>query len=55
MKRNRKLQAIKNRKKKYSLRNAIAPPSIRHSALKGTGYNRKKEKRQLEKEIRDLS
>ena len=55
MKRYRKLKSIKNRKKKYSSRKLLAPPTIRHSALKGTGYNRNKEKRQFEKEIRDFS
>ena len=47
MKKRRKIKQIrkdKNRNNQPKIRNPIAPPSIRHSASKGTGYNRKKEK-----------
>lgn len=54
MKKRRRLQTIRNKGKKLSIRNPIAPPSIRHSALKGTGYNRLKEKEKFNEEIRDF-
>jgi len=48
MKRRRKLAKIKNKNKStVKVRNPIAPPSIRHKASKGTGYNRHNEKKEL--------
>ena len=54
MKKQRKIKSIKNRSKYIKIRSPIAPPTIRHSASKGTGYNRLKEKREFLKEKREL-
>ena len=55
MKKQRRIRAIKNkRKQQIKLRSPIAPPTIRHGASKGTGYNRLKEKREFLKEKRNL-
>ena len=53
MKKRRKIKAIKSKGNKVSLRNPIAPPSIRHSALKGTGYNRLEEKKNFKREVEE--
>ena len=54
MRKQRRLRAVKNKNKQVKTRSPIAPPTIRHSALKGTGYNRLKEKREFLKEKRGL-
>ena len=54
MKKRRRLKTVKSKKKPIQIRSIIAPPSIRHSALKGTGYDRNKEKREFLKEKRDF-
>ena len=53
MKRHRKLKSIKSGKAKINTRKPIAPPSIRHSALKGTGYNRLEEKKNFKREVEE--
>ena len=58
MKKRRKIKQIRKDKTQNNqpkVRNPIAPPSIRHSALKGTGYNRKKEKKEFLNQIRELN
>jgi len=49
--RKRKLRGVLFNKKRHQqkYRFPVAPPSVRHSAKKGTGYNRNQEK----KEFRD--
>ena len=55
MKKQRKIRAIKNkREQQIKLRNPIAPPTIRHRASKGTGYNRLKDKRNFMQELKDI-
>ena len=55
MKKQRKIRSIKNKNKQVKIRNPIAPPTIRHSASRGTGYNRLKEKREFLKDKKELS
>ena len=47
MKKQRRFRSIKG-KKNNSYRHKTAPPSIRHKASKGTGYNRVKEKKEFD-------
>ena len=47
MRRKHKLKSVKNKSKKPKVRLPNAPPSIRHVAKRGTGYNRLKEKREF--------
>ena len=54
MKKQRRMRSVRNKNKQVKIRNPIAPPTIRHSASKGTGYNRLKEKREFFKEKKDL-
>ena len=54
MKKQRKLRSVKRKNKFLKVRSPIAPPTIRHSASKGTGYNRLKEKREFLKEKKEL-
>ena len=55
MKRRRKLAKIENKNKStFKVRNPIAPPSIRHKASKGTGYNRHNEKKELRKALEQV-
>jgi len=51
MRRKHKVKAIKGGKA-LTPRGEIAPPSIRHSAKKGTGYNRRQEKKEFRSELR---
>ncbi len=51
MKKKRKFQKVKGGKS-LTPRGEIAPPSIRHSAKKGTGYNRRQEKKEFRSELR---
>ena len=52
MRRKHKVKGIKGNKKVIAPRGKIAPPSIRHSAKKGTGYNRRQEKKEFRSELR---
>lgn len=55
MKKQRRIRAIKNkRKQQIKLRSPIAPPTIRHGASKGTGYNRLKDKRKFMQELKEI-
>ncbi len=54
MKKQRKLQPVRNKNKQVKTRNPIAPPTIRHSALKGTGYNRLKDKKRFLRELKEV-
>ena len=54
-KRKRKLIGVKS-KKKYphnKIRVTVAPPTVRHSAKKGTGYNRNQEKKKLRESLKE--
>ena len=53
MKRKRKMSSIKNKDKGgVKVRSPIAPPKIRHEAKKGTGYNRRDNKKEFRDELR---
>ena len=52
MRRKHKVKEIKGDKKVISPRGKIAPPSIRHDAKKGTGYNRRQEKKEFRDELK---
>ena len=53
MRRKRKMSSIKNKNKGgVKVRSPIAPPKIRHDAKKGTGYNRRQEKKEFRDELR---
>ena len=55
MKRRRKLTKINNKNKDtVKVRNPVAPPSIRHKASKGTGYNRHNEKKEFRDELKQV-
>ena len=51
MKRRHKIKPVKSKFKKPKVRLLGAPPSIRHGAKKGTGYNRLAEKKILRDEL----
>lgn len=54
MRRKHKLQSVKNKSKKPKVRLPGAPPSIRHGAKRGTGYDRLREKGIFRSEINEL-
>ena len=52
MRRKHKIKRVRGDKKVIAPRGKIAPPSIRHDAKKGTGYNRRQEKKEFRDELR---
>ena len=48
------MRAVRNKSKHLKVRSPIAPPTIRHSASKGTGYNRLKDKQKFLQELKEV-
>jgi hypothetical protein len=54
-KRKIRLPKIKNNKNNgVKIRTPMPPPGIRHNARKGTGYNRRTEKKEFSDELREM-